>query len=81
MIKLGHFDRGYSPSSLQRKYSLTYEQGVALACEIQTLKDQLAEANEVIKFYDNKDFHYQTEDGVVMGSEPAHKYKIKWGVK
>lgn len=49
--------------------------------EIQRLQEQIADANKTIDYYDKKDFHYTLADGTVMGAEPAHKYKIKWGVK
>ena len=45
------------------------------------LQEQLADANKTIDYYDKKDFHYTLADGTVMGAEPAHKYKVKWGVK
>lgn len=48
--------------------------------ENKKLQEQLKDAEEALRFYDSKDFHYEV-DGVVMGAEPAHKYKIKWGVK
>lgn len=31
MTDLTHYEKGYSPSAIQRKYSLTYEQGYELA--------------------------------------------------
>ena len=43
------YKKGYSPSALQNKYSLTYEQGYELAQEFKKLEQQLAEANEVIE--------------------------------
>lgn len=49
--------------------------------KVERLQEQLADANKTIDYYDKKDFHYTLSDGTVMGSEPAHKYKIKWGVK
>lgn len=49
--------------------------------EVKRLQEQLADANKAIDYYDKKDFHYTLADGTVMGAEPAHKYKIKWGVK
>lgn len=51
------------------------------AKKIERLQEQLADANKTINYYDKKDFHYTLADGTVMGAEPAHKYKIKWGVK
>ena len=48
---------------------------------IERLQEQLADANKTIDYYDKKDFHYTLADGTVMGKEPAHKYKLKWGVK
>lgn len=35
-----HFEKGYSPSALQRKYKLTYEQARELADELQRLKEE-----------------------------------------
>ena len=49
--------------------------------EYKRLQEQLADASKTIDYYDKKDFHYTLADGTVMGAEPAHKYKIKWGVK
>lgn len=49
--------------------------------EVKRLQEQLADASKTIDYYDKKDFHYTLADGTVMGAEPAHKYKIKWGVK
>ena len=51
------------------------------AKENKRLQEQLADASKTIDYYDKKDFHYTLADGTVMGAEPAHKYKIKWGVK
>ena len=36
---LKHYDKGLSPSALQRKYRLTYEQGYELAKMIKQLKE------------------------------------------
>ena len=52
-----------------------------LSKTIERLQEQLADASKTIDYYDKKDFHYTLADGTVMGAEPAHKYKIKWGVK
>ena len=52
-----------------------------LSKKVGHLQKQLADANKTIDYYDKKDFHYTLADGTVMGAEPAHKYKIKWGVK
>jgi hypothetical protein len=49
--------------------------------EIKRLRERLSDADKTIDYYDKKDFHYTLADGTVMGAEPAHKYKIKWGVK
>lgn len=49
--------------------------------KIERLQEQLADANKTIDYYDKKDFHYTLVDGTVMGKEPAHQYKLKWGVK
>lgn len=49
--------------------------------EFKRLQEQLADASKTIDYYDKKDFHYTLADGTVMGAEPAHKYKLKWGVK
>ena len=81
MTELKQYENGYSPSALQRKYSLSYEQGYELAQDFKRLQEQLADANKTIDYYDKKDFHYMLADGTVMGAEPAHKYKVKWGVK
>lgn len=35
-----HFEKGYSPSALQRKYKLTYEQARELAEELKKLKEE-----------------------------------------
>ena len=48
--------------------------------EYKKLQEQLKDAEEALRFYDSKDFHYEV-DGVVMGAEPAHKYFVKWSVK
>jgi len=52
-----------------------------LRFQVEHLQEQLADASKTIDYYDKKDFHYTLADGTVMGAEPAHKYKIKWGVK
>lgn len=49
--------------------------------QVERLQEQLADADKTINFYDSKDFHYTLPDGTVMGKEPAHQYKLKWGVK
>ena len=54
---------------------------IELEKENKRLQEQLADASKTIDYYDKKDFHYTLADGTVMGAEPAHKYKIKWGVK
>ena len=54
---------------------------IELEKENKRLQEQLADADKTIDYYDKKDFHYTLADGTVMGAEPAHKYKIKWGVK
>ena len=48
--------------------------------EVKQLQEQLKDAEEALRFYDRKDFHYEV-DGVVMGAEPAHKYFVKCGIK
>ena len=60
-------------------YKTTKE--IELEKENKRLQEQLADASKTIDYYDKKDFHYTLADGTVMGAEPAHKYKIKWGVK
>ena len=68
-----HYEKGYSPSSLQRKYSLTYVQGYELAEQFKRLQEQLKEANEVIRYYSN--FAQIERTGL------AFDYLEKWGVK
>jgi len=60
---------------------ITISSLVKMGKQIERLQEQLADANKTIDYYDKKDFHYTLADGTVMGAEPAHKYKIKWGVK
>lgn len=48
MSKIKQYDKGFSPPALQRKYSLTYVQGVELADYIQGLKELLKECREAI---------------------------------
>ena len=64
------------------KYIEEKEHQIAdLSKKVERLQEQLADASKTIDYYDKKDFHYTLADGTVMGAEPAHKYKIKWGVK
>lgn len=39
MNKFEHYEEGYSPSALQHKYSLTFEQGCELADEFRKLHE------------------------------------------
>ena len=48
--------------------------------EVKRLQEQLKDAETALRFYNEKDFHYEV-DGIVMGAEPAHKYFVKWGAK
>lgn len=41
MIEVKKYKKGYSPSALQRRYELTYEQGVELATELQKLDNDV----------------------------------------
>ena len=52
----------------------------SLAMECGKIQEQLAEANEIIRYYDIKEPKYVV-DGVLMGKDPAHIYCVKWGVK
>lgn len=64
MTNLTKYEKGCSPSAIQRKYSLTYEQGYELAerlkktQELETentkLKELLKECHSFIEDYDNK---------------------------
>ena len=71
------YEKGYSPSALQRKYSLSYVQGYELAQQFKQLQEQLKEANAIIK--DMRPF--------IQGSMKRETftrilhYEEKWGVK
>ena len=48
MSKIKQYDKGFSPPALQRKYSLTYVQGVEVADYIQGLKELLKECRKTL---------------------------------
>lgn len=72
MTEIKQYKKGYSPSSLQRKYSLSYEQGHQLAEDFKRLQEQLNEANEIIANFRTYDF---TRD-----DEIAEEYQVKYGI-
>lgn len=49
MSKIKQYDKGFSPPALQRKYSLTYVQGVELADYIQGLKELLKDCRFMLR--------------------------------
>ena len=49
MTELKQYENGYSPSALQRKYGLSYEQGYELAQDFKRLQGQLRIAIKALK--------------------------------
>ena len=67
MTELKQYEKGYSPSALQIKYSLPYEQGYELAQDFKRLQEQLKEANDIIKQYAEKTMMgYPKNDGTYV---------------
>lgn len=73
--------RDFEKEQLKIKCQEQEHQIADLSKKVERLQERLADASKTIDYYDKKDFHYTLADGTVMGAEPAHKYKIKWGVK
>ena len=47
MTDLTQYQKGYSPSAIQRKYGLTYEQGYELAESFRELEERLKKTQEL----------------------------------
>lgn len=80
-----HFEKGYSPSALQRKYKLSYPQARQLADDLKVMQDKLKEHkeyccctnNEVLRLENYKLKELLKECGDLMYSL---KVNGDWGV-
>ena len=73
MTDLMHYEKGCSPSAIQRKYSLTYEQGYELAERLK--KTQELEHENLLLKVANADLREQLE--ILINDKKTKKNKKK----